>query len=730
MSDFVATWNSVALDWGLWLVNAAVQSAWVLALVTGLWLLIRKRGSAHLGYALFLLPLVPLAAPSFWSLQLNSPAPTVLRSVLPTQWLESPSTLAANADADADVDANINAVIPGLSGKSSTSTELRSASASPTQTESALPPENTTATVTSTWIAWTFLAWALMTLYMLVLFVKTQILTAKQVGTTSALSARNAKRVCVVLDQLNAPQHIQVLECSGVAGPAAWGLHKPRILFPPNMIEELDDSQLAWVIGHELAHHRRFDLLIGAAQRVLQIAWFFHPLVWWQCRKLDHLRECACDETSQARTQTRGKQCAQALLQVAAQSSLPQNPRFALQTLHNNKQTMKHRIHRLMNTKRTARAGMTPLAIPLLLLAAGISTTTLRFQTDKAVVSPEVIAETGNFTTAPQGAIGMAQAWLISQQQPDGHWPAGPGFEKASGEFTTVGITALVLISLENADPSIAKSRRDKAVQKGLAFLKDSLENASEIYVTSQSFQALASHAVATRAWLGGHRDATDQAWRTTAKKALATLELARNPYGAWGYEFEPSGDANVFNTALALQALATAKEMGFETSRDVAAGAQLFLNTMTNMETGRVGYTHGILGDVRLVAKKESHPALFTDLSTAMSILAHHAMGTEITDSKALALGVSVLASKRPSWNKSSSSVDYYYWYFGSKAMKLVGGEFEKKWQEDLHAALLPRQLGSEGLIGSFPAVDAWSEPKATVHATVMATLALQAAE
>ncbi|MCP4092296.1 MAG: hypothetical protein GY747_02515 [Planctomycetes bacterium] len=92
-------------------------------------------------------------------------------------------------------------------------------------------------------------------------------------------------------------------------------------------------------------------------------------------------------------------------------------------------------------------------------------------------------------------------------------------------------------------------------------------------------------------------------------QKAIDTLIQARNPYGAWGFEFEPNGDANTFNTTLTVRALVTAKEMGFEISRENFDGAQNYLLSMTDKTTGRVGYSYGNDHDVRLVAKKKSHP-------------------------------------------------------------------------------------------------------------------------
>ena len=70
-------------------------------------------------------------------------------------------------------------------------------------------------------------------------------------------------------NELSPQRQIQILECEGLAGPAAWGVRRPVVLLPPGMISKLHDDQLAWVLGHELAHHTRYDLVIGAIQRFI-----------------------------------------------------------------------------------------------------------------------------------------------------------------------------------------------------------------------------------------------------------------------------------------------------------------------------------------------------------------------------------------------------------------------------------------------------------------------------
>ena len=52
------------------------------------------------------------------------------------------------------------------------------------------------------------------------------------------------------------------------------------------------------VLGHELAHVRRGDLLWRFAARIVRAAFFFHPLVWLIERRLNLLQEIAADQSA------------------------------------------------------------------------------------------------------------------------------------------------------------------------------------------------------------------------------------------------------------------------------------------------------------------------------------------------------------------------------------------------------------------------------------------------
>jgi thiol-disulfide isomerase/thioredoxin len=85
-----------------------------------------------------------------------------------------------------------------------------------------------------------------------------------------------------------------------VAAPAVWGLVRPRVLFPPGLIETLSPWQLTWVLLHELVHIRRRDGWVVLFQRLVQVVYVFHPAVWVANRIIDVQREFACDDAALA----------------------------------------------------------------------------------------------------------------------------------------------------------------------------------------------------------------------------------------------------------------------------------------------------------------------------------------------------------------------------------------------------------------------------------------------
>ena len=83
------------------------------------------------------------------------------------------------------------------------------------------------------------------------------------------------------------------------------------------------------ILAHELIHVRRGDPAATLLQLLAQLLWWFHPLIWWANREARRERERACDEEVVTGLGCRPADYARALLDVLERQSRPQ-PAFAV----------------------------------------------------------------------------------------------------------------------------------------------------------------------------------------------------------------------------------------------------------------------------------------------------------------------------------------------------------------------------------------------------------------
>ncbi|HUU16912.1 MAG TPA: M56 family metallopeptidase [Sedimentisphaerales bacterium] len=90
-------------------------------------------------------------------------------------------------------------------------------------------------------------------------------------------------------------QKLRILVTSRVRGPVCFGVLRPVILLPKEMYEKSTEEDLQMVLNHELAHIERRDCLTNLFQRIVEAAFFFHPLVLYASSQLTQQREQICD---------------------------------------------------------------------------------------------------------------------------------------------------------------------------------------------------------------------------------------------------------------------------------------------------------------------------------------------------------------------------------------------------------------------------------------------------
>lgn len=99
--------------------------------------------------------------------------------------------------------------------------------------------------------------------------------------------------------------------------PAVVGMWRPRIVIPRSLVDELSDSQLSNLIGHELAHIKRHDVQVQWIISLLLCCYWFHPVVWLANVYLRREREMACDDTVLYATRQEGRDYSATILRVA-----------------------------------------------------------------------------------------------------------------------------------------------------------------------------------------------------------------------------------------------------------------------------------------------------------------------------------------------------------------------------------------------------------------------------
>lgn len=92
-----------------------------------------------------------------------------------------------------------------------------------------------------------------------------------------------------------------LLETNGNGSPMLVGLFRPAIVMPTTTLQRLDGAERGLILGHELAHFRRGDLIWGLFAAAVRAVFVFHPLVWLSERRLRLAQEMAADELAVAR---------------------------------------------------------------------------------------------------------------------------------------------------------------------------------------------------------------------------------------------------------------------------------------------------------------------------------------------------------------------------------------------------------------------------------------------
>jgi beta-lactamase regulating signal transducer with metallopeptidase domain len=78
--------------------------------------------------------------------------------------------------------------------------------------------------------------------------------------------------------------------------PMVWCMGwRPLVVLPRQLMQDLPDAQVTAVLGHELAHIQRRDHWLRWVEVSVAAVYWWHPVAWLACRRLNEAQELCCD---------------------------------------------------------------------------------------------------------------------------------------------------------------------------------------------------------------------------------------------------------------------------------------------------------------------------------------------------------------------------------------------------------------------------------------------------
>jgi lipopolysaccharide transport protein LptA len=156
---------------------------------------------------------------------------------------------------------------------------------------------------------------------------------------------------------------VEVRVTGQAMSPAVCGLFHPVVVLPRSLVDNLPAGQLRAVLLHELIHLRRGDVWVNCAQSLLQLVYWWHPLVWLANTRIRRVREEAVDDAVMVALRHEAETYAPTLLEVAKLAFNRPLASLGLVGILESKSALRQRIERLMNFRPPRRAGLSVVSL-------------------------------------------------------------------------------------------------------------------------------------------------------------------------------------------------------------------------------------------------------------------------------------------------------------------------------------------------------------------------------
>lgn len=242
-------------------------------------------------------------------------------------------------------------------------------------------------------------------------------------------------------DVMETQNRVHIVKSAAVTGPVAFGIFRKYIAVPIDFSQDFTSDERAFVIAHEMSHHRAGDLLVNFGAFLMLCLHWFNPVAWASWRAFRFDQEAACDaRVLIARTPHEREVYAHTLTKSATRGRLT----FASALTPQNTLVQRLRILTMKEMPKNRRL------IGIACIGAAIAVT-LPF-------TATVIAAPADPATAPKIEKSLVRTIVI---RPEGAHAQKEGDVKVEHKIVSNGSTIIIKADHKLSDEELAKITED-----------------------------------------------------------------------------------------------------------------------------------------------------------------------------------------------------------------------------------------------------------------------------
>ena len=341
----------------------------------------------------------------------------------------------------------------------------------------------------------------------------------------------------------------------------------------------------------------------------------------------------------------------------------------------------------------------------------------------------------GNGPAGPQTeeAIERGLAFLARCQRNDGSWTlqefAGP--DGSPSLESDSAATALSVLAFQGAGYNHLKYKYKDQLRSAVEFLMTVQSEEGDYYLTqggaTNQVVRLYTHGIATLAMCEAYGMTQDPAIKDSVQRAIDFIVKSQHATnGGWRYVPGREGDTSV--TGWMMMALESGRRANLNVPSETMDMIKTWVGHARDPEAGHLyRYNPFAPDNIRQGSGRTSSKTM-----TSVGLLMQLYLGGKKADDASVN-GARYLLDNLPSSEitRNGSMRDTYYWYYATQFMFHMGGEYWKKWNDQLHPMLIQTQVQEGDLTGSWdprlPVPDRWGPHAGRIYITTMNLLSLE---